>query len=128
MESFIDTSDFDKKIRELAKLSDEAGRSLKRVADEILRLSTQKCPHDLGYLQSTGNVGPVRWYGGSHGGSAVVQVGYHTKYAARLHEHPEYHFQKGREGKWLESTIKNNLWKWQRLFGEGFEHFMMFGH
>lgn len=32
-------------------------------------------------------------------------VFYDTPYARRLHEHPEYKFQRGRRGKWLESTI-----------------------
>lgn len=32
-------------------------------------------------------------------------VSYDTPYAVRLHEHPEYNFQGGREGKWLEKTV-----------------------
>jgi hypothetical protein len=30
---------------------------------------------------------------------------YTQKYARRLHEHPEYNFQGGRQGKWLEKTL-----------------------
>ncbi|SMP25109.1 hypothetical protein SAMN06265361_10518 [Laceyella tengchongensis] len=31
-------------------------------------------------------------------------VSYNTPYARRLHEHPEYRFQNGRKGKWLEDV------------------------
>lgn len=37
--------------------------------------------------------------------AGVANAFYVQKYAARLHEHPEYNFQGGRQGKWLEKTI-----------------------
>ena len=64
------------------------------IAFETLRLSQAEVPHDEGTLQNSGTV--------------EVVVGYHTKYAARLHEHPEYRFQKGRKGKFLEDPIIRN--------------------
>ena len=36
----------------------------------------------------------------------MSRIYYDTPYAARLHEHPEYNFQHGRKGKWLENTNK----------------------
>jgi len=66
---------------------------------EVLRLSQHEVPHDEGTLQNSGTVEEVR---------GEVVVGYHTKYAARLHEHPEYRFQKGRKGKYLEDPIIRN--------------------
>lgn len=70
------------------------------VADEILRLSQFEVPHDTGLLQNSGHTE-------SEGDGAIV--GYNKVYAARMHEHPEYHFQKGRKGKYLEDPIKNNM-------------------
>lgn len=69
------------------------------VGREVLRLSMFEVPHDKGSLQ---NSGAVDLFGGD------VVVGFHMPYAARLHEHPEYHFQKGRKGKYLEDPIRRN--------------------
>jgi hypothetical protein len=66
---------------------------------ELMRLSQLEVPHDKGSLQNSGVVEPV---------GADVVVGYHEPYAARLHEHPEYRFQKGRKGKYLEDPIIKN--------------------
>lgn len=66
---------------------------------EILRLSQMEVPHDEGTLQNSGTVEEV---------NGDVVIGYHTKYAARLHEHPEYRFGKGRKGKYLEDPILKN--------------------
>lgn len=80
-----------------------AEHSIKAITDvgaELLRLSQIEVPHDKGWLQNSGTYYVE--------GDTVV-VGYHTPYAARLHEHPEYHFQAGRKGKYLEGPMKNNL-------------------
>lgn len=78
------------------KVEDKASED---AANEVLRLSQQEVPHDEGTLQ---NSGIVEEYGGGYA------VGYHTVYAARLHEHPEYNFQDGRKGKYLEDPIIRN--------------------
>lgn len=90
-----------------AKLSEMASKSLSAamqatgmVADEVLRLSSREVPHDTGLLQNSGHVDPE---------ADGHIVGYDKVYAARLHEHPEYRFQKGRKGKYLEDPIKHNL-------------------
>ena len=66
-----------------------------------MRLSQEEVPHDTGMLQTSGAVDD-----GFDKNERIV--GYHEPYAARLHEHPEYRFQKGRKGKYLEDPIKNN--------------------
>ena len=75
-------------------------RAVHDVGEEILRLSSFEVPHDTGMLQSSGHVE-------DNGDESVV--GYNKVYAARLHEHPEYRFQKGRKGKYLEDPIKTNM-------------------
>lgn len=80
------------------------------VADEILRLSQFEVPHDTGLLQNSGHVEPE--------GNDYL-VGYNKVYAARLHEHPEYKFQKGRKGKYLEDPIKNNSKLFLEKYGVG---------
>lgn len=70
------------------------------IAYEIMRLSQQQVPHDEGTLQNSGTVEPMP--------NNEIVIGYHTPYAARLHEHPEYRFQKGRKGKYLEDPIETN--------------------
>jgi hypothetical protein len=51
------------------------------------------CPFKTGYLRSTGKVTI---------GTDEVIVSYDTPYAIRLHEHPEFRFNNGKKGKWLE--------------------------
>lgn len=87
---------------------------LKRLMDigyELLRLSQRQVPHDTGMLQNSGNVETV--------GDDVV-VGYHRPYAARLHEHPEYRFQRGRKGKYLEDPLRENLDVFAKHLGNDF--------
>lgn len=74
-------------------------RALYDVGLELLRLSQLEVPHDEGTLQNSGTV--------ETDNNAII-VGYHTPYAARLHEHPEYRFQRGRKGKFLEDPINKN--------------------
>lgn len=80
------------------------------VANEILRLSQAEVPIDEGTLQNSGTVQFV---------DDAWVVGYHTPYAARLHEHPEYRFQRGRKGKYLEDPIIHNSDALKLKFGEG---------
>jgi len=68
----------------------------------LLAESIKEVPHDIGTLQGTGNASEPKIVGTD----IEVEVGYNTPYAARLHEHPEYHFQKGRKGKYLEDPLK----------------------
>lgn len=77
------------------------------IGDEIIRLASFEVPLDEGTLQNSGAVDQI----GKH-----HAAGYHTPYAARLHEHPEYHFQRGRKGKYLTDPISRN----QRALGAHF--------
>jgi hypothetical protein len=83
------------------------------IGNEIMRLSQAEVPHDKGSLQNSGTVEETA--------DGDVVVGYHTPYAARLHEHPEYRFQKGRKGKYLEDPINRNARVLGISFGQGFE-------
>lgn len=101
----VDDSDFTKKASELLeKVQGNVTQAVRDVASEILRLSISgppaEVPHDKGSLQSSSQVEDVD--------ETESIVGFNTTYAARLHEHPEYQFQKGRKGKFLEDPIKNN--------------------
>lgn len=97
----LDISDFEKGVARLLPLMDRLKvKGIRDVASEILRLSTFEVPHDKGLLQASGNIQDLE---------EESIVGYNKVYAARLHEHPEYRFQKGRKGKYLEDPIKNNL-------------------
>lgn len=96
----IDASDFIKKSSAFKiKIENKSKTALGEVANEVLRLSQREVPHDTGQLQNTGSTQPEGddWL-----------VGYNKVYALRLHEHPEYRFQKGRKGKYLEDPIKMN--------------------
>lgn len=74
-------------------------QALNDVANEILRLSSFEVPLDTGNLMGSGSV--------QEDGEEFI-VGYNTVYAARLHENPQYNFQNGRKGKYLENPIKVN--------------------
>lgn len=68
----------------------------------LLQEANRECPLDEGTLQRSGNtdIDPSNLKG---------SVYYDTPYAIRLHEHPEYHFQGGRKGKWLERATTKNM-------------------
>lgn len=96
----IDDRVFHDNIKKLERLAPVAAhKSLLDIGYELLRLSQEQVPHDKGTLQDSGNVEEVL---------GDVLVGYHTPYAARLHEHPEYNFQKGRKGKYLTDPLEKN--------------------
>lgn len=73
--------------------------------ERLLALSAEQVPHDLGTLQGSGAVSTPL---GSRDGDPEAHVTYDTPYAARLHEHPEYNFQGGRKGKYLEDPAVEN--------------------
>lgn len=105
----LDTTDYSNLLKKVGvNLPTSIQKSLFEIGGELLRLSRKEVPHDTGMLQSTGTVQKVRNF---FGGVSGVEVGYHTVYASRLHEHPEYRFQKGRKGKYLEDPLKANTSK-----------------
>ena len=112
----VDAKEVSRKLGELAmKSKDAALKASGSVADEILRLSQSEVPHDVGLLQSSGHVEPE---------TDGHIVGYNKVYAARLHEHPEYNFQKGRKGKYLEDPIKENMQIFLEFVGNEMERIL----
>ena len=104
----LDTSGFEKVLDALAKGVDKiSDQGLNEMGDELLRLSVKEVPHDEGILSASGV---------SQKDGKDWSVSFHTPYAARLHEHPEYRFQKGRKGKYLEDPLKHNLSKWLQIY------------
>lgn len=118
---------------------DAARKALWRAAEEIRARANALAPLDSGILKATADThmegmpepenGPLTAVGrdgkvktvirpplGSvDAGDLAVSIFYNTPYAARLHEHPGYEFQGGREGKWLETTISedsSDILKW----------------
>lgn len=104
----VDTSEFDAGIKKFELgFTKATTRGLYEVGSEIMRLSSFEVPHDTGHLQSSGGIEPssISMTNPKKG----FVVGYNKVYAAKLHEHPEYNFQKGRKAKYLEDPIKQNL-------------------
>lgn len=87
----------------LRKAEDGRDRAQEEAGDELLRLSQAEVPHDVGTLQNSGHTER------DHDDVLVGYGGAAAPYAARLHEHPEYRFQKGRKGKFLEDPLVRNL-------------------
>lgn len=87
-----------------------SGRAIEKIADEVLRLSQGEVPHDTGALQNSGHTEVKN--------RDEVLVGYNKVYAAKMHEHPEYNFQGGRKGKYLEDPLKNNLNIFKNIYRE----------
>ena len=96
----LDLTQFSASLKALLPHTEKSAKySALDIGNEIMRLSQAEVPHDKGTLQNSGTV--------EQDGDDVI-VGYHMPYAARLHEHPEYRFQKGRKGKYLEDPINRN--------------------
>lgn len=99
----VDSSSVMAKLKKLVKgVAPAAAYSNMDIALELLRLTQLEVPHDEGTLQDSGTVDQLP-------GSEDVVLGYNTLYATRMHEHPEYRFQKGRKGKYIEDPIMRNL-------------------
>lgn len=77
----------------------QAEQTMYKTGQYTLDEANKIAPKDEGTLIQTSGVA-------SDAESANVY--YTQKYAPRLHEHPEYNFQNGRQGKWLEQTVLSN--------------------
>lgn len=132
----LDTKDFDEKLKKFdAEFHNATDKAIFEVCLEIMRLSSFNVPHDKGLLQASastetesgellatadknGSINPISQ--STKEQSAVV--GYNKVYAARLHEHPEYHFKQSgphkRGAKYLEGPIKLNLNIFESHIGE----------
>ena len=93
------TVKFNKQV--IANIAKKEIEALKDGCEFILQESNKIVPHDEGTLMRSGNTSIDE-------NSKTGSIYYDTKYAIRLHEHPNYTFQKGRQGKWLETTLRTN--------------------
>lgn len=82
-------------------------QGVQQAAEHLLAKSQEQVPMDQGTLGSSGTVAMA-----TEDKGMTAQVVYDTPYAARLHEHPEYHFSKksnpGAKGKYLEDPAMEN--------------------
>ena len=99
----VDDAELQRRLSEIMgkRLQNGVSQAVHDIASEILRLGMNIVPHDKGQLAGSAKVID------NADGSATV--GYNKVYAARLHENPQFRFQKGRMGKWMELTIVKNL-------------------
>lgn len=77
-------------------------------AEFLLEESNRTVPLEEGTLQNSG-VTSV------DSGAREAAISYNTPYAVRHHEHPEYNFQNGRRGKWLELTMQEQATRVQQF-------------
>lgn len=82
------------------RVQQAAFEGLQDGAEHILDEANTIVPYREGTLMQSGAVTPDPV-------SKTVFVSYDTPYAVYLHEHPEFNFRNGREGKWLEKTMNN---------------------
>lgn len=82
------------------KVKKAAVEGLTEGIDFILEEANRDAPKDEGILIQTSSTDVDQ-------DKLEASVYYTQPYAKRLHEHPEYNFQNGRKGKWLESTLKD---------------------
>lgn len=80
-------------------------------ASYTLTESTNIAPYDQGTLTQTADfdVDP---------GQGKANVYYVQKYASRLHENPQYNFQGGREGKFLEKVVVRDNQKIRNIIAD----------
>lgn len=106
----FDDKEFMSRTRQLVdRVEHQKMVALGMIAGELLRLSQLEVPFKTGHLMQSGSAQPQE---------DEFIVGYNTPYAARMHEHPEYHFKNGRKGKYLEQPMKMNLLIFRKLFDE----------
>lgn len=75
--------------------------------DELLAISNEEVPFNIGTLSKSGRV--------DNNEDLKSKVGYYMPYAHRLHEHPEFKFQNGRKGKYLEEPLLRNTNKFKEI-------------
>lgn len=85
--------------------------ALHRGTEHLLGKSNETVPYEEGTLQASGHTDVD-----VEDGLGVVS--YDTPYAVRLHENPQFNFQHGRRGKWLQLTFQEE----QREVGRIMEH------
>ena len=80
--------------------------SIKLMTVIIGNESAKEVPFKEGILQKSWKVEPLK-------DELGFEVSYNTRYAHRMHEHPEYHFKNGRKAKYLEDPLYMDKGNWQ---------------
>lgn len=80
------------------EIKENAEKGINDAAHVVEEESMDEAPHDVGILMLSERTEKPEQF--------VRTFSYNTPYAARLHEHPEYKFQKGKKGKYLEDPLK----------------------
>lgn len=86
----------------IAQILGNVIRGQNKAGERLLGLSAEQVPLDTGDLMGSGQVVNAEAPGED------TLVVYDRPQAARLHEHPEYNFQNGRKGKYLEDPAVQN--------------------
>lgn len=79
----------------------ELSEGVHQAGDTLLEISVEEVPFDESTLSKSGKV--------DNSEALKSEVSFDTPYAHRLHEHPDYNFQNGRKGKYLEDPLKLNF-------------------
>lgn len=88
-------------VQNILEIGGEKG--LFAMAQDIGNESLKQVPLDKGTLEHTLAVDAE---------GDIAAISYDTPYAVKMHEHPEYHFQRGRKGKYLEDPVNDPaLWR-----------------
>lgn len=95
-----------------ADADDRLMRGENLAAERLLALSAVEVPFEIGTLSASGHVVNAT---DTDTGAAVI---YDQPYAARLHEHPEFNFQGGRKGKYLEDPAVQNKDELGQIIGK----------
>lgn len=105
-------------FRDPARIADGAAYiAVKKGAEFLLTETIKTTPKDEGILIQSGKV---------TGRPSAIEafVSFDTPYAVRLHEHPEYNFQNGRRGKYLERTLNEQRATLERLIADEIRRLM----
>lgn len=83
----------------IAEVDHLASEAVSRAAELVKERAAAKVPYLTGRLQESAEIS-------EHDGE--VAVGYNDPVARYVHAHPEWNFQDGRSGRWLEETLDEN--------------------
>jgi hypothetical protein len=104
----VEVEGLDKLKSKLAGIPKKAVKNvLSEFTDILLDLQGKAqaiCPHDLGDLEGSANSGAK-----AVGTSVTGFVSFDTPYATRQHEELEWQHEPGRQAKYLETPLKENL-------------------
>ena len=103
-------ADWDEELA-LARAHEGIVEGVQGGAEVILGITDRVIPYESGMLAASGMIDVDE-------DGELASVYYDTVYAARLHQHPEYHFQGGRRGMYLKSTMNASKSRILEFFGK----------